>query len=68
VSEPLTTGVQAMVSDDPHAATCGLTEFLMAYEKDDNIWWMVACGHHQNLFEAAVERIEELENQYGETP
>lgn len=30
-------------------------EFLATYADDDNIWWAIACGHHQNLFEAAVE-------------
>ena len=38
-----------------------LDEFLREYEADDNIWWVMECGHHQNLFEAAVERMEEAE-------
>lgn len=27
---------------------------------DDNLWWVVGCGHHVNLFEAAVVEIEDL--------
>lgn len=67
MSEHLTTGVKAMVKN-PQASTADLTEFLMAYNADDSIWWMVSCGHHQNLFEAAVERIKELEGQLDERP
>lgn len=38
-----------------------LDEFLSRYAEDDNEWWRLSCGHHQNLFEEAVERIEELQ-------
>lgn len=41
--------------------TIGLSEFLQKYEKDDNEWWRLPCGDHQNLFEEAVEEIERLE-------
>lgn len=34
-----------------------LTEFLAKYEKDDNEWWRLDCGHHRNLFDDAVERL-----------
>lgn len=51
--------VEAMSSDD-HAPTAPLDEFLAAYEDDDNWWWRIACGHHMNLFEAAIDRIEQL--------
>lgn len=53
--------VKAMV-EQPAAPTANLDAFLTAYESDDNIWWMIECGHHQNLFEAAIDRIEELTN------
>jgi len=33
------------------------------YDEDDNIWWRIACGHHQNLYEAAVERYQTAEAQ-----
>jgi len=33
-----------------------LDEFLAAYEADDNEWWRVSCGQHQNWFEEAVDR------------
>ena len=38
-----------------------LGEFVTEYERDDNVWWTISCGHHQNLFDAALERIAELE-------
>lgn len=38
-----------------------LDDFLREYEADDNVWWGMGCGHHQNLFEAAVERMETAE-------
>jgi len=41
--------------------TAPLEEFIVAYFEDDNIWWRIDCGHHMNLFDAAVERIRELE-------
>lgn len=44
------------------AHTPPLDEFLAAYQQDDNIWWAIGCGHHQNLFEAACDRIAELEH------
>lgn len=37
-----------------------LAEFLPRYEKDGNEWWRLESGHHQNLFEEAVEEIERL--------
>lgn len=36
-----------------------LDEFIAAYEKDDNVWWAMASGHHQNLFDAMWERCDE---------
>ena len=41
--------------ENPQAPTAPLAEFIDEYEHDDNVWWMIACGHHQNLFEAAIE-------------
>ena len=32
-----------------------------ACEMDDNSWWRLACGHHQNLFEEAYERLQAYE-------
>lgn len=46
--------VQAMI-DDPHAPTAPLKDFLLALILDDNVWWRIVCGHHQNLFDAACE-------------
>jgi hypothetical protein len=41
-------------------ATPPLDEFLTDYNDNDNIWWAMSCGHHMNLFDAAIERIDEL--------
>lgn len=43
---------------DDMAPTPPLAEFLAVYGQDDNWWWRVSCGHHQNLFDDAVDRIE----------
>jgi hypothetical protein len=48
--------IEGMINK-PHHPTCSLDDFLPAYERDDNVWWMIECGHHQNLFDAAVERL-----------
>jgi hypothetical protein len=50
------------MADEPQAPTAPLDDFLAAYSADDNWWWRVPCGHHMNLFDAAIERIEELED------
>ena len=55
VSEELAASVQAMYTDDPMVPTAPLEEFLAAYAQDNNLWWRISCGHHQNLFEAALE-------------
>ncbi len=34
--------------------TPALDEFLVRFEADSNDWWRISCGHHLNLFEAAV--------------
>lgn len=60
VSDGTIGNVKRMVSD-PQAPTAPLDEFRAAYADDDNWWWMIGSGHHQNLFEMAIERIEELE-------
>lgn len=46
-----------------HAPTAPLAEFFAAYEEDDNLWWRVGCGHHMNLFDAAMEEIDRLKLQ-----
>lgn len=33
-------------------------EYLAEEKKDPNFWWRIACGHHQNLLDDAIERIE----------
>jgi hypothetical protein len=38
-----------------------LDEFLARYEFDDNEWWRMAPGHHLNLFDEAVERMQRAE-------
>jgi hypothetical protein len=54
-----TEAVEAMVREH-HAPTAPLSEFIPAYRDDDNWWWQLSCGHHQNLFEEATDRIDEL--------
>jgi hypothetical protein len=49
--------VKAMLNNGP---TAPLAEFVAAYEADDNLWWVVGCGHHQNLFDAAMEEVDRL--------
>ena len=56
--------VERMTNGDPNVPTAPLDEFVAAYEDDDNWWWRIACGHHQNLFEAAVERLTELRHHH----
>ena len=34
-----------------------LNDFREMYAEDDNWWWRIDCGHHQNLFEAADYRL-----------
>ena len=41
---------------DPAAPTAQLEHFIKDYDKDNNIWWYLSSGHHQNLFEMAVDR------------
>lgn len=50
--------VQAMLDDRGIVLcpTAPLEDFLIAYALDDNIWWSLSCGHHQNLFEAACDK------------
>ena len=43
---------------DGQTPTPPLDEFRAAYAQDDNLWWGIACGHHQNLFEYACEEID----------
>lgn len=38
-----------------------LTEFLALYREDDNAWWGLSSGDHQNLFDAAIQRTEVAE-------
>ncbi len=61
MSEPVPESVLAMADSESQAPTAPLEDFLRIYEQDDNWWWRIACGHHQNLFDAAVERVRELE-------
>lgn len=37
-----------------------LAEFVPVYEQDDNAWWVLEAGHHQNLFDEAVELLDEV--------
>lgn len=37
-----------------------LAEFLPRYKADDNEWWRLQCGDHQNLFDEANDERERL--------
>jgi len=38
-----------------------LDEFLPRYDADDNVWWAMDSGHHMNLFDEAVDRMQAAE-------
>ncbi len=38
-----------------------LDEFLPLYDADDNVWWAMDSGHHMNLFDEAVDRMQTAE-------
>lgn len=57
----------AMMLDTPaHAATAPLDEFWEDYRADDNVWWYVSCGHHQNLFDMAMQKVADLEQELSD--
>jgi hypothetical protein len=47
--------------NSPMTPTPSLAEYAELEKADRNFWWRLSCGHHQNLFEMAVDRIEVLE-------
>jgi hypothetical protein len=52
----MTPAIEAMIaSDSPMIPTASLDEFLDAWQEDPNLWWRISCGHHLNLFEAAID-------------
>jgi len=55
--DPIPATVRAM-ADDPQAPTAPLEDFMTAMRYDDNWWWRIGCGHHLNLFEAVLDRLE----------
>jgi hypothetical protein len=56
----MTPAVQAMMTDDSQVPTAPLDEFLVAYAEDPNLWWRIGSGHHLNLFEMAIERLDSI--------
>lgn len=56
MSDVIPPSVRAM-ADDPQAPTAPLDDFITAMRYDDNWWWRIGCGHHLNLFEAALDRV-----------
>ncbi len=44
-----------------------LDEYIKARDKDDNIFWRLSSGVHQNLLDEAIYKIEELEAELNET-
>lgn len=53
--------VQAAV-DEEGAPTPSLADFRAVYDEDDNVWWRLDCGHHQNLLDEALARLDELQS------
>lgn len=45
------------MTDTPQPLTPSLDAFLVAYAADDNEWWRLDCGDHQNLFDEAIDRL-----------
>jgi hypothetical protein len=37
-----------------------LANFRPRYEANDNVWWVIECGHHQNLFDEACDTVDVL--------
>ena len=42
-------------------ATVSLEQWAEMEKHNRNAFWMIDCGHHENLLDKALERIEELE-------
>lgn len=53
--------VVAMMRDRAQAPTAPLDDFIEATSEDSNLWWRIDCGHHQNLLEEAVDRMQKAE-------
>ena len=47
--------------NDPRLPTPDLATYAELEKADRNLWWRIGCGHHENLFDSARDRIEELE-------
>jgi hypothetical protein len=45
---------------DDNGPTPSVDEFLVMQERDSNLWWRIGCGHHENLFDSAVEQRDAL--------
>lgn len=56
--------VKAMIERE--GPTAPLADFRDIYDRDDNIWWVIDSGHHQNLFEAACEEIDRLREEMAD--
>lgn len=46
--------------------TMPLDDFRELYKQDDNEWWRLQSGDMQNLFDAAIDRIEGVEEVVAE--
>lgn len=49
----------AWLAADYEGPTPSLEELLKEYERDDNVFWRLEAGHHQNLLETAVNQLAE---------
>lgn len=52
---------------DAGAPTVSLEVWREMEAYDGKVFWRVSCGHHENLLDAALERIAELEHDLRST-
>lgn len=57
----------AWLAADYAGPTPPLDEFLAEYKSDDNTWWYLASGHHLNLFDAALDQLEQARAELAAT-
>ena len=51
--------VKAMLTES-EAPTAPIKDFLEAYDRTPNLWWMLSSGHHENLFDMLRESTDQM--------
>lgn len=49
--------------DNPKTPTPSWETFERLQRADPNLWWRIGCGHHENLYDNAVDEIKRLRGQ-----